>query len=94
MLPGSQSQVQLEVFSVPSLPSTWIPARPKKSLTSIRGPTRGDGLPGIESGSSDLQSTPLLLHLRGGRDYSNSSVTVKRHVKNNILYVAVKYRLK
>ena len=36
------------------------------NLLAIRGPTRGEGKPGIEPGSSDPQSSPLPLHHRGG----------------------------
>ena len=35
-------------------------------LLAIRGPTRGEGMPGIEPGSTDPQSNPLPLRHRGG----------------------------
>ena len=35
-------------------------------LLAIRGPTSGEGNPGIEPGSSDPQSSPLPLRHRGG----------------------------
>ena len=38
------------------------------NLLAIRGPTRGEGMPGIEPGSSDPQSSPLPLRHRGGLD--------------------------
>ena len=51
------------------------------NLLAIRGPTRGEGKPGIEPGSSDPQSSPLPLLHRGGQDLSFNS---ERHVNNLI----------
>ena len=67
MLPGTQRHVQLGVFSVPSLPrhGHWNVQR-RLYLLAIRGPTHGEGMPGIEPGSTDLQSSPLPLRHRGG----------------------------
>ena len=46
------------------------------NLLAIRGPTRGEGKPGIEPGSSDPKSSPLPLRHRGGHDlYEEVPVT-------------------
>ena len=41
------------------------------NLLAIRGPTCGEGMPGIEPGSSDPQSSPLPLRHRGGPQDQN-----------------------
>ena len=44
------------------------------SILAIKGPTRGEGKPGIEPGSSDPQSSPLPLRHRGGPLYTHLSI--------------------
>ena len=46
LLPGTQHHGQLGVFSVPSLPRHG--QRDVCNLLAIRGPTCGEGMPGIE----------------------------------------------
>ena len=58
LLPGTQCYEQLGVFSVPSLPGHRDVRRRLLYLLAIRGPTRGEGMPGIEPGSPDPQSSP------------------------------------
>ena len=49
-------------------------------LRAIRGPTRSEGKPGIKPGSSDPQSSPLLLRHRGGlRSFDWKSMCNKFH---------------
>ena len=60
LLPGTQRHGQLGVFSVPSLPRH---GHQDVRVLAIRGPTRGEGMPGIEPGSSDPQSSPLHMYL-------------------------------
>ena len=43
-------------------------------LLAIRGPTRGEGMPGIEPVSSDQKSSPLPPRQRGGRYPMNGKV--------------------
>ena len=56
LLPGTQRHGQLGVYSVLSLPRQGH--RDVFNLLAIRRPTRGEGKPGIEPGSSDPQSSP------------------------------------
>ena len=55
------------VKSISEVYSDTGPGRQKTSLTSsIRGPTRDEGILGILPGTSDSQSSPLPLCHRGG----------------------------
>ena len=59
LLPGTQGHGQLGVFSVPSQPDTGTGMSDDIFyLLAIRGPTCSEGMPGIEPGSSDPQSSP------------------------------------
>ena len=60
LLQGTDCHEQLRVFSMQSLPQDVF------NLLAIRGPTRGEGMPGIEPKSSDPQFSPLPLCHRGG----------------------------
>ena len=72
LLPGTQRHGQLGVFSVPSLPRPGTgTSEDVFNLLAIRGPTRGEGKPGIEPGSSDPQSSPLPLRHRGGQGFAD-----------------------
>ena len=74
LLPGTQRYGQVGVFSVTSLPDTGTETSEDVfNLLAIRGPTRGEGKPGIEPGSSDPQSSPLPLRHRGGQEYLSIS---------------------
>ena len=67
LLPGTQCHGQLGVFSVSSL--HWTGTGTSEDvfyLLAIRGPTRGEGMPGIEPGSPDPQSSLLPLRHCGG----------------------------
>ena len=58
LLPGTNRHGQLEVLSVPSLPQLrHQDVRRRFYLLAIRGPTCGEGMPGIEPGSSDPHSS-------------------------------------
>ena len=66
LLPGTQRHGQLGVFSVPSLPRHGHrDVRRRFNLLAIRGPARGEGMPGIEHRSSDPWSSPLPLRPPG-----------------------------
>ena len=79
LLPGTQSHGQLGVSSVPSLyPDTGTgTSEDVFNLLAIKGPTRGDRMPGIEPGSPDLQSTPLPLCHNGGWTHYKAHSVVK-----------------
>ena len=78
LLPGTQRHGQLRVFSVPNLPDTGTgTSEDVFNILAIRGPTRGEGMPGIEPGSSDPQSSPLPLRHRGGQYVHGKRLTVR-----------------
>ena len=70
LLPGTQRHGQLGVLNVQSLPQHGTgTSEDVFYLLAISGPTRGEGKPGIEFGSSDPKSSPLPLDHRGGHHY-------------------------
>ena len=54
------------------------------NLLVIKGPTPGEGIPGIEPGSLDPQSSPPSLHHRGGQGegYSSWSI-IRKQIRQN-----------
>ena len=78
LLPGTQSHGQLGVFTVPNLPRhRQRDAEDVFNFLAIRGPTRGEGMQGIEPGSSDQQSSPQTLRHRSiGRSIQGTNLDV------------------
>ena len=48
------------------------------NLLAIRGPTRGEVMPGIEPGSSDPKPSPLPLCHRGGQEEEEVSLRIEK----------------
>ena len=67
------------------------------NLLAIRGPTRSEGKPGIEPGSSDPQSSPLPLHHRGGLKIKMNiekliGIYWKCDERNILQYIAIQWK--
>ena len=68
LLPGTKRHGQLVVLSVPSQHDTGTgKSEDVFYVLAVRGPTCGEGMPGIEPGSPEAQSSPLPLRHRGLR---------------------------